>query len=66
MLQMEDEVREEKSIKYKTILHDDINTNEDDGNEECDDYDCVQELGLHCCSVLEDSDEEEGEKWSSE
>lgn len=51
MRQVEDEVREEK----KTIQYD---VHEDEEYVECD----VEELGLHCCSMLEDSEDEGGER----
>ena len=51
MRQVEDEVREEKTtIEYE--IHD-----EEEEDQECD----VEELGLHCCSMLDDSDDDEGD-----
>lgn len=46
---VKDEVREEK----ETIQYDDV------GGEDCDVGCDVQELGLHCCSMMEGSEDEE-------
>eukprot|EP00956_Cyclotella_meneghiniana_P032849 scaffold91719_cov43-Cyclotella_meneghiniana.AAC.2 len=55
MRQVEDEVREEKkTIQYDDVVGEGEEYYEDDCDADCD----VQELGLHCCSMMEDSDDE--------